>query len=133
VRRAQLRWWVGSNGNLFADWYGFRYCIYPSVGGGDAPKFAGTLMVARNGVDLQTFPTVDAAKEFVAGYAPHHKLISPCPSMPPENEDSFALAMARVEELREAKRADIARRDRAEWECFMHFACENSLLRRQAE
>ena len=51
----------------------------------------------------------------------------------PELPDSFSLAMARVEELREAKRADLARRDRAEWECFFHFACENSLLKRQAE
>jgi hypothetical protein len=48
-------------------------------------------------------------------------------------EDSFSLAMARVEELREARRDQLARRDRAEWDCFMHFACENSLLKRQAE
>jgi hypothetical protein len=54
-------------------------------------------------------------------------------SLVPELPDSFSLAMARVEELREAKRADLARRDRAEWECFFHFACENSLLKRQAE
>jgi hypothetical protein len=51
----------------------------------------------------------------------------------PEFPDSFSKAMARVEELREANRADLARRDRAEWECFFHFACENSLLKRQAE
>jgi hypothetical protein len=50
-----------------------------------------------------------------------------------EHSDAFSLAMARVEELREARRADLARRDRAEWECFFHFACENSLLKRQAE
>lgn len=50
-----------------------------------------------------------------------------------ELPDAFSLAMARVEELREAKRADLARRDRAEWECFFHFACENALLKRQAE
>jgi hypothetical protein len=50
----------------------------------------------------------------------------------PEREDTFARAMARVEELREANNERLARRDRAEWDCFMHFACENSLLKRQA-
>lgn len=49
-----------------------------------------------------------------------------------EREDSFSLAMARIEELREANRERLQRRDRAEWECFMHFACENSLFKRQA-
>jgi hypothetical protein len=51
----------------------------------------------------------------------------------PEAEDTFAKAMARVEELREANNERLARRDRAEWDCFFHFACENSLLKRQAE
>ena len=51
----------------------------------------------------------------------------------PEAEDTFSKAMARVKELREANNARLQRRDRAEWECFFHFACENSLLKRQAE
>ena len=51
----------------------------------------------------------------------------------PEAEDSFSRAMARIEELREANREKLERRDRAEWDCFFHFACENSLLKRQAE
>jgi hypothetical protein len=54
-------------------------------------------------------------------------------SLVPERPDSFDVAMAKVEELREARRDSLARRDRAEWDCFFHFACENSLFKRQAE
>jgi hypothetical protein len=51
----------------------------------------------------------------------------------PQTEDTFAKAMARVEELREANNERLSKRDRAEWDCFFHFACQNSLLIRQAE
>lgn len=54
-------------------------------------------------------------------------------SLIPELPDFFSNAMAKVEQLRLSRRAELERRDRAEWECFMHFACNNSLLRRQAE
>jgi hypothetical protein len=45
----------------------------------------------------------------------------------------FNELMAEVKALREARARDIERRDRAEWECFFHFACDNSLLKRQAD
>lgn len=48
------------------------------------------------------------------------------------NAEAFDTAMKRVEMLREAKAQDIARRDRAEWECFMHFACQTAFLKKQA-
>lgn len=51
----------------------------------------------------------------------------------PIDEEAFNAAMRRVEYLRLAKAQDLERRDRAEWECFMHFACANSLLQKQAE
>jgi hypothetical protein len=71
--------------------------------------------------------------------APHFLHHQGCPlavntqSLIPELPDSFDKAMAKVEALRLARRDELARRDRAEWECFMHFACQNSLLQRQAE
>jgi hypothetical protein len=55
------------------------------------------------------------------------------PPLVPARPDSLDVAMAKVEELREARRDNLARRDRAEWDCFFHFACENSLFKRQAE
>jgi hypothetical protein len=47
--------------------------------------------------------------------------------------ERFRAAMARVEELRAARAAQLARRDRSEWDCFFHFACQNSLLQKQAD
>jgi hypothetical protein len=45
----------------------------------------------------------------------------------------FDRAMADVKALREARAREIERRDRTEWDCFFHFACQNSLLKRQAD
>jgi hypothetical protein len=45
----------------------------------------------------------------------------------------FDEVMRDVTELRKARAREIERRDRAEWDCFFHFACENSLLKRQAD
>lgn len=73
-------------------------------------------------------PTAPCAK-----WRPAAERLNAMPSLIPELPDSFAIAMAKVEQLREANNERLARRDRAEWECFFHFACENALFKRQAE
>jgi hypothetical protein len=113
-------WFTGTNGNLFLDRNGFRYCIYPTRSG---------YMVARNGEDIGEAANQSGAKAI----AETDNGIPAFGGTESDEPDSFSRAMARVEELREAKRADLARRDRAEWDCFFHFACQNSLLKRQAE
>lgn len=71
-------------------------------------------------IGAQALPLIDGPEGFGS------------PSLIPERSDSFSLAMARVEELRVTRRAELERRDRAEWEWLMHVACENSLFKRQA-
>lgn len=53
--------------------------------------------------------------------------------MNPLEEAAFERAMKKVQWLREAKAHDLARRDRAEWEFFVHFVCQNSVLQPEAE
>lgn len=62
-------WFVGSNGNLFADMGGFRYCVSLIEGRNNASGY----MVARNGIVVAGptclsgqagFKTVDAAKQY---------------------------------------------------------------------
>ena len=97
----------------------------PSCGSSDPRRIGTTYAVGMGCADnfhAGHLPLVDVA-EF------ENNLASRVPSRP----DSFGVAMAKVEELREARRDQLARRDRAEWDCFFHFACENSLFKRQAE
>lgn len=53
--------------------------------------------------------------------------------MTAEQEKAFAHEMQAIERLREQKAEQLARRDRSEWDCFFNFACQSSLLRKQAE
>lgn len=52
-----IDWWVGSNGNLFGDHEGFRYCIATLPSGGYG--------VARDGVEITRAPSVAEAKLFI--------------------------------------------------------------------
>lgn len=53
--------------------------------------------------------------------------------MTTEQEKAFAHEMEAIERLRKQKADQLQRRDRSEWDCFFHFACQSSLLRKQAE
>ena len=52
-----IDWFVGSNGNLFGDAGGFRYCI--------ARRREGGYSIARNGVEMARSPSVADAKIIV--------------------------------------------------------------------
>ncbi len=52
-----INWWVGSNGNLFGDYNGFRYCIARLESGGYS--------VARDGIEIARSPSVADAKLYV--------------------------------------------------------------------
>lgn len=64
-----MDWFVGSNGNAFADFGGFRYCVYR-----DQDRYC----VARNGIDIAApdclsgpagFKNETAAKQYAKWYA----------------------------------------------------------------
>jgi hypothetical protein len=49
-------WWIGSNGNLFLDFGGDRYCI---------ARLAKGYSIARNGEEIAIAPCVAEAKLYV--------------------------------------------------------------------
>jgi hypothetical protein len=52
-----IDWWVGSNGNLFGDHGGFRYCV---------ARRGERYVIARNGVDVASTLSVADAKLWVS-------------------------------------------------------------------
>lgn len=52
-----INWWVGSNGNLFGDYNGFRYCIQH--------RSDGEYTVMRDGFKIAIVPTMVDAKIYV--------------------------------------------------------------------
>ena len=51
-----ITWYVGSNGNTFSDYNGFRYCI---------AKCSDGYLITRDGIEIGVAPNMADAKLFV--------------------------------------------------------------------